>query len=108
MTGYDQTRVALTVVEKLWGQVLADSERIAVESQAGSLSYRQLWDRSVTIGSILRDHGVMSDSVVGILTESTLELEVAVWGVLQSGGAYLPLSPECSLCRGLPGRRRLR
>ena len=94
MTGYDQTRVALTVVEKLWGQVLADSERIAVESQAGSLSYRELWDRSVTIGSILRDQGVTTDSVVGILTESTLELEVAVWGVLQSGGAYLPLSPE--------------
>ncbi|WP_156109621.1 amino acid adenylation domain-containing protein, partial [Cryobacterium sp. MLB-32] len=94
MPGYDNTHIPLTVVEKLWGQVLADAERIAVESEAGTLSYRQLWDRSVTIGSALRDHGVTTDSIVGILTESTLELEVAVWAVLQSGGAYLPLSPE--------------
>ncbi|KFF58140.1 hypothetical protein JF66_20865, partial [Cryobacterium sp. MLB-32] len=67
MPGYDNTHIPLTVVEKLWGQVLADAERIAVESEAGTLSYRQLWDRSVTIGSALRDHGVTTDSIVGIL-----------------------------------------
>ena len=34
------------------------------------------------------------ESIVGVLAEASLELQLAVWDVLRAGGAYLPLSPQ--------------
>src|SRR5205814_2011814 len=44
--------------------------------------------------------GVGADTVVGVMLERSVEMLVAVLGVLKAGGAYLPLDPE------YPGERR--
>src|SRR6185503_12738197 len=38
--------------------------------------------------------GVGADTVVGVMLERSVEMLVAVLGVLKSGGAYLPLDPN--------------
>jgi len=37
---------------------------------------------------------VAPDDCVGIFVEPSIDLMVGVWGILFSGSAYLPLSPE--------------
>lgn len=83
-----------TVVEQLHQHVLATPERIAVTSVCGPLSYQELWDRSAEVALALKSRGVGKDSVVGVLADSSLDLEIGAWAVLRAGGAYLPLSPE--------------
>ncbi|WP_436102933.1 amino acid adenylation domain-containing protein [Pararhizobium sp. LjRoot238] len=65
-----------------------------MSSDSGSLTFSELWRRSGQVAAHLRNRGVSADAVVGVFIESSLELEVAIWAVLRSGGAYLPLSPE--------------
>ncbi|NEO29907.1 MAG: amino acid adenylation domain-containing protein [Symploca sp. SIO3C6] len=58
------------------------------------LTYRELAEISSRLGSYLLHLGAAVDECVGIFLEPSLELIVGVWGILFSGSAYLPLSPE--------------
>ncbi|PSH62187.1 amino acid adenylation domain-containing protein [Phyllobacterium sophorae] len=83
-----------TLIQQLKEQVLRHPDRVAVSSDSGSLTFAELWRRSGQVAAHLRKHGVKADAVVGVFVDSSLELEIAIWAVLRSGGAYLPLSPE--------------
>ncbi|MBZ9603129.1 amino acid adenylation domain-containing protein [Phyllobacterium chamaecytisi] len=83
-----------TLIQQLKEQVLRHPDRVAVSSDSGSLTFAELWRRSGQVAAHLRNHGVKADAVVGVFVDSSLELEIAIWAVLRSGGAYLPLSPE--------------
>ncbi|NTG04924.1 amino acid adenylation domain-containing protein [Agrobacterium rhizogenes] len=83
-----------TLIQKLKEQVLRHPHRVAVASDAGSLTFLDLWRRSGQVAARLRLQGVRADAVVGVFVDSSLELEIAIWAVLRAGGAYLPLSPE--------------
>ena len=43
---------------------------------------------------MLREKGVGSDKIVGIMVERSLEMIVGIMGILKAGGAYLPIDPE--------------
>lgn len=66
----------------------------AVVGDGRQLSYRELADRADTLARQLRGLGVGPDRRVGICLEPSPDLAVAMLGVLQAGGAYLPLDPE--------------
>lgn len=85
------------------GEVLTDLLRaraderpdaIAVVHGNDSLSYRELVRRSSEAAVYLRHLGVRLDDCVGVFVEPSLDLMVGAWGILLSGAAYLPLSPE--------------
>ncbi|MEO6196442.1 MAG: amino acid adenylation domain-containing protein [Thermoanaerobaculia bacterium] len=71
----------------------ADPEQPAVISGAQSLSYGELDRRSNQLARYLRRLGVGPEVLVGIALPRSLDLLVALLGVLKSGGAYLPLDP---------------
>ncbi|MFE1380233.1 amino acid adenylation domain-containing protein [Streptomyces sp. NPDC058740] len=59
-----------------------------------SLSFRELHEGAAVLADYLRTSGVAPDHRVGVFVEPSLELVIGTWGVLFSGGAYVPLSPE--------------
>lgn len=68
-------------------------ERLAVESKMGTLTYRELNERSNRLAHVLRQHGVGTGDRVGFLLPKTPEAVVAVYGIMKSGAAYVPLDP---------------
>ena len=75
-------------------QVQARPDKVAVVCDNERLTYRELAEISSRLGSYLLHLGVAMDECVGIFVEPSLELLVGTWGILFSGSAYLPLSPE--------------
>jgi amino acid adenylation domain-containing protein len=69
-------------------------EKTAVEYAGTRLTYREVVRRSSEMSGCLEHFGVAADECVGLFVEPSLDLMVGVWGILGSGGAYLPLSPE--------------
>ncbi|HLP57773.1 MAG TPA: amino acid adenylation domain-containing protein, partial [Candidatus Deferrimicrobium sp.] len=58
------------------------------------LTYRQLNEQANRLAGMLSKKGVMSDSIVAIIPERTIEMIIGILGILKSGGAYLPIDPE--------------
>jgi non-ribosomal peptide synthetase component F len=69
-------------------------EAVAVVFEDQQLTYAELDARANWLAHQLRGKGVGADVVVGLLMERSLEMMVAVLGVLKAGGAYLPLDPQ--------------
>ncbi|MDX1996526.1 MAG: amino acid adenylation domain-containing protein, partial [Thermoanaerobaculia bacterium] len=59
-----------------------------------SLTYAQLDARSNQLAHRLRHLGVGQETLVAIVIERSVELSVALLGILKSGGAYLPIDPS--------------
>jgi amino acid adenylation domain-containing protein len=82
-----------TLHELVLAQCAERPDAIAVEDADSQLTYRELELRSAAVASRLLDHGVMPDQLVGICVERSVEMMVALLGILRAGGAYLPLDP---------------
>ncbi|HEY9401293.1 MAG TPA: amino acid adenylation domain-containing protein [Pyrinomonadaceae bacterium] len=74
-------------------QVERTPEAAAAIFQGRVLSYRELNQRANQLAHYLRSLGVGPEVRVGVCLERSLEMAVAVLGVLKSGGAYVPLDP---------------
>ncbi len=72
---------------------------IAVQADAGQLTYRELNERANQLAFHLRERGVQPDSRVALCVERGLELVVGLLAILKAGGAYVPLDP------GFPSER---
>lgn len=64
-----------------------------------SLTYRDLLDKSRQLANLLADIGVKPGDRVGIFAGKTMELPVAVFGILSAGAAYVPLDPSAPASR---------
>lgn len=75
-------------------RVAIDPERVAVIFGGQRLSYGQLYDRSRALAIHLQSLGVKPDSLVALFAERSLDLVVGILGILEAGGACLPLDPH--------------
>lgn len=57
------------------------------------LTYADLSARSNSLARVLIEHGVKRGDRVGIYMNKSLELAVAVYGIMKAGAAYVPLDP---------------
>ncbi len=64
-----------------------------------SLTYVELNERANRLAQHLRALGVGPEAPVGVCLERSLELLVALLGVLKAGGVYLPLDPSYPAAR---------
>ncbi len=74
-------------------QVARVPDAVAVHDPRRSLTYRQLDERSTRLRHLLREGGVGPGDVVGIRLGRTVDLLVAMLGILKAGAAYLPIDP---------------
>ncbi|CAM5541492.1 Linear gramicidin synthase subunit B [Streptomyces afghaniensis] len=84
---------AITVHELVANQAARTPDAIAVTDGSQSLTYAELAERSGRLAHLLRDHGVVADSRVGVCLGRGLDLVTAVLGVWKAGAAYAPLDP---------------
>src|ERR1700728_4173785 len=77
----------------LQASMLRNPEAIAVEFEGNSLSYRELEERSNQFARVLTRCGVGREVRVGICVERSIDMVVALLGILKSGGAYVPIDP---------------
>ncbi|HJX27966.1 MAG TPA: amino acid adenylation domain-containing protein, partial [Thermoanaerobaculia bacterium] len=79
-------------------QVERSPDALAVVFDSGverqSLTYRQLNHRANRLAQFLRARGVGPEVSVGIFLERSIEMVVALYGVLKAGGLYVALAPN--------------
>jgi len=69
-------------------------DSIAVVHGSRKLTFRELNERANQLADYLIEKGVRKDTPVGICLKRSLELAVALLGVMKAGGACLPLDPD--------------
>ncbi len=82
------------IQELFESQVKQTPDSIAVVFGEEALTYRELNRRANQLAHHLQKLGVGPDVLVGIYVQRSLEMMVAVWGVLKAGGAFVPLAPS--------------
>ncbi|MGG3871097.1 non-ribosomal peptide synthase/polyketide synthase [Brevibacillus laterosporus] len=92
-TSTDYPRM-LTIHQWFEEQVEKHPDHIAVVAEGNTLTYRELNNRANQIARILRQKGVTSNHVVGLLADRSHEMIVGIMGILKAGGAYLGIDPE--------------
>ncbi|MEA2176605.1 MAG: hypothetical protein QOD00_4197 [Blastocatellia bacterium] len=74
-------------------QVARTPDALAVSDEGTDLTYGELNRRANQLAHRLRARGAGANEPVGICMERSVEMLVAILGVLKAGGAYLPLDP---------------
>ncbi|MFG3128336.1 amino acid adenylation domain-containing protein [Streptomyces tendae] len=85
---------ATTLHQLLRERARLTPEAVAVGAGAGTLTYRELDERTDALAARLVARLSDDCRVVGVLGERTLELPVMLFAVLKAGRAYLPLDPQ--------------
>lgn len=68
-------------------------ERIAVVTDESQVSYAELNRRANQLAHFLSKAGLGPESFVGIYVDRSIEMIIALLGVLKSGATYVPLNP---------------
>jgi len=82
-----------TVVELFEEQVKLTPDHIAIAFQGRQLTYRELNQKSNQLAHLLKSKGIGKESLVGVLSERSLEMIIGIHAIIKAGGAYVPLDP---------------
>ncbi|MFN6513532.1 MAG: amino acid adenylation domain-containing protein [Nostoc sp. CreGUA01] len=74
-------------------QVERTPNAIAVVFQNQTLTYKELNQRANQLAHYLRSLGVRPEVRVGICIQRSLEMAIAIFGILKAGGVYVPVDP---------------
>jgi amino acid adenylation domain-containing protein len=75
-------------------QAARTPDAVALRHGDRAVSYRELDDRADALARHLRGLGVGPEVLVGLCVERSIEMIVAVLGILKAGGAWVPLDPR--------------
>jgi len=82
-----------TINELFEQQATETPDSIALIYGDASMSYRELNEKSNRLARLLRQKGVVADSIVAILTERSMDMVIGIMAILKAWGAYLPIDP---------------
>jgi amino acid adenylation domain-containing protein len=75
-------------------QVARNPDRIALVFEDQKITYQQLNDRANQLAHYLQSLGVVSNQLVGLCVDRSIDTIVGILGILKAGGAYLPIDPS--------------
>ena len=90
-TIYQENKTITEVFEKLVAKSPFD---VALVFEGAQLTYAELNAKSNQLARKLRGYGIKPDDFVAISSERSLEMIVGIYGILKSGGAYVPMDPK--------------
>jgi len=68
-------------------------DQLKAEDVEVEMPYEELNERANQLAHLLRSRGVGPEAIVGLMVRHPLEKVVGIWGIMKSGGAYLPVDP---------------
>ncbi|MEU3688035.1 amino acid adenylation domain-containing protein [Streptomyces narbonensis] len=83
-----------TLDRLLHAQAATRPDETAVVFGDETLTFGELAEGATVLAACLRTLGATADTRVGVHVDPSLELVIGAWGVVCSGAAYVPLSPE--------------
>ena len=83
-----------TVVELLEEKAEMMPDKTAVKFMDKKVSFGELNGRANRLGGSLREKGVGTNDFVVLIAERSSEMIEAIYGILKSGGAYVPVNPN--------------
>src|SRR5262249_55015385 len=89
----------LTLHQLFEEQAAATPAAVALISETEQVGYGELNERANQLAHYLRELGVGPEQLIGVCCERSIEMMVAVLGVLKAGAAYVPLDPEYPAAR---------
>ncbi len=83
-------------ITSLISQKTADiPDAVAIVCTKEQISYKELDRKSNAFAGMLIQRGIKKESVVGIMMTRSIEMIVAMIGILKAGAAYMPIDPDC-------------
>jgi amino acid adenylation domain-containing protein len=80
---------------ELFDEKVSDSpDSIAVMFEEKQLTYKELDERSNQLAHFLISSGIKTETLVPLILERSLEMILAIFGIIKAGGAYVPIDPE--------------
>lgn len=84
----------LTVVQIFEEQVAKNPDEIAVIFENEKLTYRELNAKANSIAHFLKQKDIGRTDIVPVCMNRSLDLIIAMMGIIKAGAAYLPVAPE--------------
>ncbi len=88
---YPKDKNVVTLFEE---QVIKTPGLVAVAFNDEQLTYSELNKKSNQLAHYLLSKGVEKETLVSICLQRSLQMIVAIWGVLKAGAAYVPIDPD--------------
>ncbi|MCP4180513.1 MAG: amino acid adenylation domain-containing protein [bacterium] len=84
-----------TIIDLFEEQVVKTPQKIAVVFDDIQLTYKELNEKANIVGQYLRiNYNIQPDDLVGVLLERSEKMIIALWGIIKSGAAYVPIDPN--------------
>ncbi|MEM9775057.1 MAG: amino acid adenylation domain-containing protein, partial [Chloroflexota bacterium] len=80
-----------TVLKYLAEQVRKRPDHVAVTRQDQSITYKELDEKSTALAHQLIELGAKAETTVSLVMHRSIEYIVAIWGVIKSGAAFVPI-----------------
>lgn len=87
---YDTDKLIHKLFEE---QVEKTPNNIAIVFEGNSLTYKELNEKSNSLALVLRNYEIKNNDLVGIILDRSIEMVIALLGILKSGAAYVPIDP---------------
>jgi amino acid adenylation domain-containing protein len=84
----------VTVPDLFEARVVATPDRTALVAEGGTFTFAELNRRANRLARLLVEEGAAPECHVGLLLPRTADAVVALFAVLKSGAAYVPLDPD--------------
>nr|WP_160713002.1 non-ribosomal peptide synthetase [Chitinophaga solisilvae] len=69
-------------------------DHIAVDTEKGTVTYRELEARVSRVAAVLQAAGAGPDKIIALCTERSVDMITGMLAILKAGAAYLPVDPD--------------